>query len=278
MRKKINIKKIIIVCLVFALLVFMTIILLRKPSHDRSWEEGQEQLPKIDVVDNTISITNFRDFIWKEDGSVDKNYITQEYKLSDIQNVDVVISHFSDFEGLAHIFLSFGFLDGRHIVISMETRRELGEEFSPFWGLFRTFEIIYVVGSERDIVGLRTNVRGERVYIYPTIADDEKAKELFLKIAEDINGIYAQPKFYNTLFSNCTNVLTRRVEDISDLDFPLTYKSLLPGYFDDVLYEMKLISTDMEFKEVKECHHVNNQDVDYEDVDFEKQVRQFCDL
>ena len=253
-------------------------ILIKKPSHSRQWEVGQENLPKIDIVDGNIDITNFRDFAWKLDGEVDKQYVSNKYKLDDIQSVDVIISHFSDFEGLAHIFLSFGFNDGRHIAVSMETRREVGEEFSPFLGLFNKFEIIYVVGSERDIVGLRTNVRGERVYVYPTIASPEKSKELFLKIAEDINGIYAKPKFYNTLLSNCTNVITRRVEEMSDLNFPFTYKTLLPGYFDSVLYDMKIIPTDGNFDRVKECYRVDNQKVDYKNIYFEKQVRSFCDL
>lgn len=269
--------KIIFLGIIVAVLVFLSFVLLKKPSHDRDWELGQERLPKIDIVGDDIEISDFRDFVWNGSGKAEPRYVSRKHKLSEIRSVDVIISHFSDFEGLAHIFLSFGFVDGKHVVVSMETRREVGEEFSPILGLLNNFEIIYVVGSERDIVGLRTDVRDERVHIYPTVASPEKAKELFLKLAEDINRIYAKPKFYNTLLSNCTNVITRRVEDISELKFPLTYKTLLPGYFDEVLYGMELIPAAGNFEEIKKCHQVDNGSVDYMAEGFEKKLRRPCD-
>jgi hypothetical protein len=267
-----------IFAIVFVLAVFFVVVMLKKPSHDRDWEEGQEELPKILVEQNSIEILNFRDFVWKKDGTWQKRYVAERFSLDQLQSTDVIISHFSDFEGLAHIFLSFGFSDGRHAVVSMETRREKDEEFSPILGLLREFEIIYVVGSERDIVGLRTDVRDERVYLYPTIADPEKSKELFLKIAQDINLIHEKPKFYNTLADNCTNVITRRVEEISELNFRLTHKTLMPGYFDEVLHEMGLIAdpAGKNFQETKACHLIDNEKVDYESEQFGVQIRRNC--
>ena len=40
--------------------------------------------------------------------------------------------------------------------------------------MFKQFELIYVVGDERDLVRVRTNYRGEPVYLYRlnTSADD----------------------------------------------------------------------------------------------------------
>jgi hypothetical protein len=131
-----------------------------------------------------------------------------------------------------------------------------------------------VVGSEEDIVGLRTNIRDERVYLYQTVAGFEKSRDLFLKLAGDINGIYAQPRMYNTLTHNCTNELTRRVEDISDVDFPLTWKSILPGYFDEVLYNMELVGTSTEgFAQVKKEHLIDNTKVDKSSPEFGNDLR-----
>ena len=63
--------------------------------------------------------------------------------------------------------MSFGFKDGSHLCISIETRKELGEEYSSIKGFFKQFELTYVVADERDIVRLRTNYRtGEDVYLY----------------------------------------------------------------------------------------------------------------
>lgn len=210
----------------------------------------------------------------EKNGDVDKKYETINFSKEDIISTDVVISHFSESEGLAHIFLSFGIRDGRHITISVETRREEGEKFSPWLGLLRQYEIIYVMASENDIVGLRTDVRqGERVYIYPTIASAEKSQELFLTLAREINDIYEHPKIYNTLTHNCTNEISRRVEQISDLDFPFTWKTILPGYFDEILYEMKIIPYDRSFEEVKKEYFIDNRKVNYLDKNYSQQLR-----
>jgi hypothetical protein len=191
-----------------------------------------------------------------------------------MNSVDVVISHFAEFEGLAHIFLSFGFTDGRHVSISLESRREKGEKFSPFWGMLDQFEIIYVVATDRDLIGLRTGHRNERVYIYPTVATPEKAQKLFVRLAENINAIYEKPVMYNTLMHNCTNEITREVEGISTIDFPLTYKSILPGYFDEVLYEVKVIDTKKSFEETRRASLVNNTLVNEDDENFAVHVRE----
>jgi hypothetical protein len=260
----------------YGLLIILFIWLIaQRPSHNRNWEVGQEKLPQIIFEDDNITINNFRNFLWKKDKEVEKIYETRKFKLSEINSADVVISHFDKNEGLAHIFLSFGTSDGKHIIVSMETRRELGEEFSPLLGLLRQFEIIYVVGSERDVIGLRTDVReGERVYLYQTIASPEKSQQLFMKLAEEINSIFAKPKIYNTLTHNCTNEISRRVESISDLDFPLSWKTIMPGYFDEILYEMKIISHNKPFEEVKKEHLIDNTKVNYLDEDYSKQLRE----
>ncbi len=250
-----------------------------RPSHERAWELGQEVLPSIEVKENgEITVTNFRNFDWQKEGSTTPRYETRTFSLDTLETVDVLISHFADFEGLAHIFLSFGFADGEHLIVSFETRREMGEKFSPILGVLRQFEIIYVVGSEQDIIGVRTDVReGERVYMYPTKATPEKAKELFLALTHDINELSRTPRIYNTLFHNCTNEITRRVESISDVVFPLTWKTVLPGYFDEVLYEMELIQSDLSFDEIKRKHLIDNDAVDRHDATYSLDLRRQLD-
>jgi len=260
--------------LVLLLVVYMILWVVFRPSHDRDWELGQERLPRFAFQDERLTIENFRNFDWKGEGIANVRYETRVFDLRDIHSVDVFISHFDTFEGLAHIFLSFGFSDGRHIVISMETRREVGESFSPILGVLRQFEIIYIVGSEQDIVGLRTDIRDERVYLYRTIASPLQARELLLKIAEDVNGIYEEPRMYNTLTHNCTNALTRRVEGISEVKFPLTWKTLLPGYFDEVLFGMGLIVPAGDFQETKGRSLIDNIRVHRQSPRYESDLRE----
>lgn len=241
------------------LIIFISLQLFFRPSHDRTWELGHESLPHIAIVDEYVKIDNYRNFTWTGPLTASSTYETRSFALNDIEGMDVVISHFSDFEGLAHIFLSFRLKDQDPISISLETRREVGEEFSPLLGILRQFEIIYVVGSERDLIGVRTEYRDERVYLYKTKATAEQARVLFTLLAEDINDVYKKPRMYNTLLRNCTNEITRRVEEMSELDFPLTWKSILPGHFDEVLYDMNIIDNSLPFSETKAWHLIKNE-------------------
>jgi len=236
------------------LIFLIALNLIFRPTHDRIWEPGHEALPYIAVTDEDVTITNYRHFKWSGPVEAVTDYETKTFLLSDIIGVSVVISHFSDFEGLAHIFVSFELANDTPIVISLETRREVGEKFSPLLGVLRQFEIIYVVGDERDLVGVRTDHRDERVYLYPTKASAEQAQTLFLRLANKVNAVYAEPQMYNTLFRNCTNEITREVELMTDLDFPLTWKTIAPGYFDEILYEMKMIDTTLPLTETKQKH------------------------
>ena len=103
-------------------------------------------------------------------------------------------------DAIAHIIVSFGFA-GEHVAISIETRKEKGEAYSSIAGFFRRYELIYVVGDERDLIRVRTNYRRpeEEVYLYRTRARPDNARRLFLEYVDRINQLNEQPEFYNTL-------------------------------------------------------------------------------
>lgn len=265
-------KKIVVV-FVFLALVGAVFLWTIQPSHDRTWELGQEQLPTFQIYGDVLKVENYRNFIWTGELTAEPVYESRQFNLAKLTDLDVFISHFDPFEGLAHIFLSFGFAGGERLVVSLESRREVGEDFSPFLGILRQYEIIYVVGSEEDIVGARTEYRGERVYRYPTVATPEQVRRLLLLLGEDVNSVAAEPKFYNTLAHNCTNELTRRVEDMSSLEFPFTWKTLLPGYFDEVLYEMGLIQKVGTFADTKAARLIDNAVVNPRSGRFSQELR-----
>ena len=260
--------------LILALVIFfVSLQLIFHPSHDRLWEPGHEALPSINIKEGMVTINNYRHFKWTGALDATPSYEERSFPLSDITGVSVLISHFSKFEGLAHIFLSFEVASSTPVVISLETRRELGEEFSPLLGIFRQFEIIYVVGDERDLVGVRTNYRDERVYLYPTKADSDQAQGLFTLLASKINKVSEEPQMYNTLLRNCTNEITREVEKMSGLEFPLTWKTILPGHFDEVLYQMEVIDTTNSFEETKAQHLIDNTKAQISDENYSQLIR-----
>jgi hypothetical protein len=74
--------------------------------------------------------------------------------LSRLTGLDFYVSYFM--EGpVGHTFVSFIFDNAPPLSISIETRPEMGEGFAPIASMFKQFELIYVVGSERDLVGVR---------------------------------------------------------------------------------------------------------------------------
>ncbi len=62
--------------------------------------------------------------------------------------------------------MSWQFEGAPPLAVSIETRKRRGQEYSAVQGFFKQYELIYVVADERDVVRLRTNYRGEQVYLY----------------------------------------------------------------------------------------------------------------
>lgn len=259
----------------FLLVAHLVLFFLYQPSHNRDWELGQEKLPRVifSATSSLVTIDNYRNFKWTGPKEAEVNYEIQTFDLDKLQTVDFFISHFSDFEGLAHVFLSFGFNDGKHVVVSLETRREKGEEFSPLLGVLRQYEIIYVVGSENDVVGVRTGPRDERVYLYGSKITAEQAKNIFGELARKINDIYEHPRVYNTLTHNCVNELTRAIEKTTGIKFPLTWKMIFAGYFDEVLYDMGLINNSADFATVKRQHLLDNSKLNEQSETYSADIR-----
>jgi hypothetical protein len=231
----------------------------KKPSHYREWALGLEEMPFIAINNNLVEISNVRDFDWMYNTEeTEPHYIDKKFLLSDIEGVDVIISHFTENKDIAHTFLIFNIKDDDPIGISVETRREVGEDYNVFLGAMRNYELIYVVATYDDIVRLRTDVRHEEVYRYPTIASASKAQELFADISKDINELYKKPAFYNTITRNCTGTLAKNIEKLAGINFPFLYKTIQPGKMHQAIYEMKLVDFDGSLEEMKAKYLLTN--------------------
>jgi len=69
---------------------------------------------------------------------------------------DCTVDFFTNFWGpklICHTFVSFDFGPDGYVCISIETRPVKGQGYSPIAGLYRDYELYYVSGDERDIVG-----------------------------------------------------------------------------------------------------------------------------
>jgi len=226
------------------------------PSHDRDWDPQTAVLPTATIDGDLVTVRDIRNSEYLSAEDVTPRYYHKTFDLRKIRTVDLIFSHWASDEITAHSMLSFGFDAGEYLTVSVEARAERGEEYTGIGGLFRKYELIYVLGDELDLIRSRTNFRGEKVYLYPTKMPPEDARTLFLEIIKRVNEIAAAPEFYNTLTDNCTTSLARSSQAIlppNSLDIRL----LLNGYADRMAYENGWIATDDPFDETRKRHHIN---------------------
>ncbi len=255
--------------------VFLLILwIIPQPSHSRDWKIPQAVLPTAEIKGNLLSVQNLRDFHYRTRDDFDIRYINDTFDLTKLEKVWFVVSHFSEFEGAAHTMLSFEFSDGKTLSISIESRQEKDEDFSPFWGLLKHFEMIYVLGTESDLLQLRTNFREERVYFYPAEITPEKAQKLLKDFIARVQKIEKTPEFYNTLFNNCTNQIVAHIKSFSDKKLPFTLSTLFPGYSDEYAYNLGLIPNDIPLEILREKYRIDNRTKNFTDqANFSESIR-----
>lgn len=218
-----------------------------KPTHHGEWQALQRQLPVVELGQGErgdfYHISNLRDFRYHTDGAVAQaQYREGRYDVADLQRVWLGISHFGGY-GLAHTFLSFEFAHDEFLAASVEARLRPGQSYSPFMGLVRQYNKIIVLGSEADIIGLRSHVRAERVLLYPLELDQAQRVYLLRSMMKDAQALAQQPDFYNTLLDNCTTNLLKYDPEYRFYTSLLNYRLLLPGFSDVVAQKKGWIST-----------------------------------
>ena len=170
-------------------------------------------------------------------------------------SADLVTSYWAG-DAIAHVFVSFGFRDGRHLAISVETRRERGETYSSLAGFFRHYELIYVVADERDLIGVRTDIRRERVYLYRLQISPDTVRRLFLSYIERTADLAARPEFYNTLTNNCTTSILGRANAVSPA-IAYSWKILASGHAAEYAYELGLLGSQLSFDDLRRRSRVH---------------------
>ena len=219
-------------------------------SNDKNWSLGNSKTASIQINADQVVIKNFRDTDWQNLGlditalkNDDALFKDLQFQLSDIQSLKAVVSHFAILSEIAHIFILFELKDNTTIGLSVEARKEQGEEYSLSGGLSAKFELIYLLSSYRDLVGLRL-MRDEEVYSYPIKATAEEAQSLFKEVAARTNQIDQKPELYHLFVKNCTTEIVKLVNKIANKSFPQLVQSFMPGDAGKALYKMDLIESD----------------------------------
>jgi len=248
--------------------------LLVRPSNERDWSADQVRLAAASFIGDTVHIENVRNNVYRSVADYDVRWERRSYDLRELESVWFIVEPFSEVRGPAHTFLSFGFSNGEYVAISVELRKEKGETFHPLRGLLRQYELQYVVGDERDLIGLRANHRHDSVFVYPVRTTPEKKRELFVAMLRRANGLAEKPEFYNTLWSSCTTNIVSHINDIAPKRVPFSYKVLLPAYSDELAYDLGLLETTLPRESFRGPHLVNARAAEFADQDgFSRGIR-----
>lgn len=225
------------------------------PSHDRPWRPEVAVMPRAFIDGDRVRITGVRNFDYRSRNDFTVRWEEREVLLSHLTSVDFYVSYFT--EGpVGHTFVSFIFDNAPPLSISIETRPEIGEGFAPVASLFKQFELIYVVGEERDLVGVRTNHRGEPVYLYRLNASADDARRLLLVYLTRINELADRPEFYNLLTNSCTiNIV--RYANAAGRAGRFDIRHLLNGLIDSYLYHSGRVDTTLPFDELRRRSLIN---------------------
>jgi len=225
------------------------------PSHDRQWRPEVAVMPRAFLDGDRVRLTGVRNFEYRTRDDFTVRYEQRELSLSHLTGIDFYVSYWS--EGLVgHTFLSFIFENALPLSISIETRPEVGEGFAPIASLFKQFELIYVVGDERDIVGVRTNHRRETVYLYHINTSPEAARQLLLIYLKRINELADRPEFYHLLSNSCTINIIRYANAAGRVG-KYDIRHLLNGLIDGYLYDSGRIDTSLPLEDLRRRSLIN---------------------
>ena len=261
---------VLIVAVAYALLCAIV-----RPSNDRPWSPDQAVLPYAEFRGPLVTVHNIRNFHYTTETRSTPAWYDKTFDLRRLDSAWFFVEPFGSFGGAAHTFVSFGFGADDFVAISVEIRKEQGESFSPIGGLLRRYEVMYVVGDERDLVKLRTNFRRDTVYAYPIRTTRERMQRMFVDMLARANELRAEPEFYNTLTNTCTTNLVRHVNVIAPGRIPFRPAVLFPGYSDRLAYDLGLIDTNLPFEEARRRFRINERAMQSADApDFSRRIRE----
>jgi hypothetical protein len=227
-----------------------------KPSNDRDWAPDVAKLASAQVDGDRVTIHNVRNFHYRSEEDYDQHWEERTYDLSKLRSSDMMLVYWGS-KAIAHGMVSFEFEGDQFLCFSIETRKERGETYSSVAGFFRQYELIYIVGDERDLVRVRTNFRNEDVYLYHVTLSPERSRLVLLSYLKSVNELKDHPEFYNALTTNCVTSILPHVRD-AQMQGKFSWDILASGYAARQAYRNGHLDTSLPFEELEARSHVND--------------------
>jgi Domain of unknown function (DUF4105) len=219
------------------------------PTNDSDWQPDVAQKAWADIQGDEVMFHNVRNCDYRTETDYTPHWETRTVRISQITGIDLAINFWGS-PWIAHPIVSFQFADAPPLCFSIEIRKKVGQSYSTIGGLYRQFELIYIVADERDVIRLRTNYRKEDVYLYRTTVSRARARERFFEYIHSLNALRNKPRWYNAITTNCTTSI--RAQHPRNERVPWDWRILLSGKGDELMYERHVIVTGgLPFAELK---------------------------
>jgi Domain of unknown function (DUF4105) len=211
-----------------------------KPSNEGNWQPDVAQKAWADIQGDEVTFYNVRNCDYRTETDYTPHWEMRTVRISQITGIDLAVDYWGS-PWIAHPIISFQFADAPPLCFSIETRKKLGQTYSTIGGLYRQFELIYIVADERDVIRVRTNYRKEDIYLYRTTISPAHARKRFFEYIHSLNALRNKARWYNAITTNCTTSI--RTQHPPNERLPWDWRILLNGKGDELLYEHHLIVT-----------------------------------
>lgn len=227
-----------------------------KPSNEGNWQPDVAQLAWSETHGDEVTLHNVRNCDYRTETDYTPRWETRTVRISQITGIDLAINYWGS-PWIAHPIVSFQFADAPPVCFSIETRKQTGQSYSAIRGLYRQFELIYIVADERDVIRVRTNYRhGEEIYLYRTTVTSAQARERFQEYLRSLNQIRDHPRWYNAITTNCTTSI--RDQHPTAERIPWDWRILLNGKGDELMFERHtIVAEGLPFSELKTRSLIN---------------------
>jgi len=222
---------------------------LRSPSLTRDWDEDVRVLAAVERSEGgTVLLKNIRDWSYTRDSVVAKPYLHASFDPERIVDLWMYEQELDGTGLIAHTFLVFEFDEShgsnRYLGLSVETRRESGEQYSLIGGMLRSFEVTHIWATENDLVTRRVDYLDYPLTRHRLRIPARARSRIFRKFAEETAELADKPRWYSTTTNNCTSSLIRYVNESEANAIPLHYSYVLTGTVDEYLGKLGYLDTD----------------------------------
>lgn len=220
--------------LVALVAVVVAVTLSRSPRLDRDWDDDVAVLATVSFAADATRFTIHDARAWRYTATApdQRDTFTATYAFADLAGMTFYEQPLDRTGLIAHTFVVFEFAGDYAqplLGVSVETRRERGEAYSLLKGALRGFELTYTWASAIDLVERRVKYLGyglTRYTVQQPLADQRRYLERFLR---DTRALAAEPRWYNTITSNCTNVIIGAANEIEPGFVPFDISFVLTG-------------------------------------------------